>query len=138
MIEITKGPISVEPAIDRQKNKGYEHIVSFIGTVRDNAEGKQVLYLEYEAYIKMAEKKLQEIFDEVQKQYPCEIDVIHRIGRIEIGGIAVIIVVGSKVWNDAFHACQYTIDRIKDIVPIWKKEYYTDGSAWIGHLPVTE
>jgi molybdopterin synthase catalytic subunit len=138
LIEITSEPIPVEPVIDRMKNKGHEHAVSFIGTVRDNAEGKRVLYLEYEAYLKMAEKKLQEICDEVQKQSPCDIDVIHRIGRIEIGEVAIVIVVGSKVWHDAFWACQYAIDRIKEIVPIWKKEYYADGSAWVGELPNTK
>jgi len=136
MIEITNQPLLVQPIINNIKQKYHGALVSFIGTVRDNAEGKRVLYLEYEAYLDMAIKKLEEICREIQQRWHGDVDIVHRIGRIEVGDTAVIIVVGAAHREEAFAACQYAIDRIKEVVPIWKKEFYDDGSSWIGHLPV--
>jgi molybdopterin synthase catalytic subunit len=135
MIEITSSPISVQPVIDQVKKESHGALVSFIGTVRDNAEGKQVISLEYETYRKMAENKLNEIINYIQSKWFSDCSIVHRIGRVEVGDTVVIIVVGSGHRQEAFQACQYAIDRIKEIVPIWKKEYYTDGSSWIGHPP---
>ena len=135
MIEITSKPISVQPIIDRVKKNNNGAIVTFIGTVRDNSEGKRVLYLEYEVYPEMAENKLKEICTEIRNRWLCDVDIVHRIGKLELGDIAVVIVIGSAHRLEAFQACQYAIDRIKAIVPIWKKEFYEDGSKWVGHLP---
>jgi molybdopterin synthase catalytic subunit len=80
----------------------------------------------------MAKKKLQEIADEAKKKWSLEeVAVTHRLGRMEIGDIAVVIAVSAGHRQPAFEACQYTIDRIKEIVPIWKKEFYEDGEVWI-------
>jgi len=135
MIEITSDPISVQPIIDQVKKNSHGCLVSFIGTVRDNAEGKRVINLEYETYRKMAESKLNEIINHIQSRWSCDCSIVHRIGRVEVGDTVVVIVVGAGHRQEAFPACQYAIDRIKEIVPIWKKEYYTDGSSWIGHPP---
>ncbi len=135
MIEITSNPIQVQPVIDGVRKDGHGAVVSFVGVVRNNAEGKRVLYLEYEAYPDMAEKKLKEICAEAESRWQTEISVVHRVGRLEIGDTAVVIAVGASHRQEAFRACEYAIDRIKEIVPIWKKEFYDDGSNWVGHLP---
>ena len=132
MIEITNNVINTQSVIDKTLHDSCGAVVTFIGAVRNNSEGKKVLYLEYEAYSKMAQKKLEEIAAEAKKKWPVEeVAVTHRLGRMEIGDISVVIAVSSGHRAAAFQACQYTIDRIKEIVPIWKKEFYEDGSAWI-------
>jgi molybdopterin synthase catalytic subunit len=133
MIQITKDPILAQPLIDRV-NKNNEAVVTFIGTVRNNADGKKVLYLEYEAFSEMAQKKLEEIAAEIRNRWKItDIEIVHRIGRIEIGENVVVIAIGSVNRSEALQACQYAIDRIKEVVPIWKKEFYEDSSNWIGH-----
>jgi len=132
LIEITREIIRTQSVIDKVLKETCGAVVTFIGTVRNNSEGKRVLYLEYEAYPEMAKKKLEEIAAEVRSKWPIEeVAVTHRLGRMEIGEISVVIAVSSGHRLVAFQACQYTIDRIKEIVPIWKKEFYEDGSAWI-------
>jgi molybdopterin synthase catalytic subunit len=134
MIEITKEPISAQPIIDRVRKNSHGAIVTFIGTVRDNADGKKVLYLEYEAFPEMAVKKLNEICAEINDRWKIgDVDIVHRVGRLEIGETVLVIAVGAGHRQEAFQACQYAIDRIKEIVPIWKKEFYNDGANWIGH-----
>jgi molybdopterin synthase catalytic subunit len=135
VIEITSQPISAQPVIDRVKNNSHGALVTFIGTVRDNSEGKKVTYLEYETYARMAEKKLKEIVAEIQNRWQTDIAIVHRIGRMEVGDIVIVIVVGSGHRQEAFRSCEFAINRIKEIVPIWKKEFYKDGSSWVGHLP---
>jgi molybdopterin synthase catalytic subunit len=138
IIELTNKPITAQTVIDKVRKDADGAIVTFIGTVRDNAEGKRVRYLEYEAYAEMAEKKLNEICREINRRWKInDIGIMHRVGRLEVGEAAVVIAVGSAHRLEAFQACQYAIDRIKDIVPIWKKEFYEDSSSWIGHPPRT-
>jgi molybdopterin synthase catalytic subunit len=134
MIEIVKEPISAQSIIDRVRKDSHGAVVAFVGIVRDNADGKRVLYLEYEAYPEMAEKKIQEICEEIQDRWKIsDIDVVHRVGKLEIGETVVVIAVGAGHRSEAFQACEYAIDRIKEVVPIWKKEFYENGSSWIGH-----
>jgi molybdopterin synthase catalytic subunit len=134
MIEITSKPVSVQSVIDKVRKNSQGAVVTFVGTVRDNSEGKAVLYLEYEAYTEMAEKKIKEITSEINDRWGIkDVGVVHRVGRIELGEIVVVIAVGSGHRSEAFEACKYAIDRIKEIVPIWKKEFYADGSKWVGH-----
>jgi molybdopterin synthase catalytic subunit len=137
LIEITTKAVSAQLLIDAVRKDGHGAVVSFVGVVRDNAEGKRVLYLEYEAYAEMAIKKIQEICTEAENRWGTNVSVVHRVGRLEIGDTAVVITVGASHRREAFLACQYTIDRIKEIVPIWKKEFYDDTSTWVGHLPRT-
>lgn len=134
MIEITHEAIEMQLVINKVKKSAYGAVATFIGTVRDNSEGKQVLYLEYETYPDMAKKKLTEIAIEIQARWDSiDVAIVHRVGRLEIGETAIVIAVGSAHRLEAFQACQHAIDRIKEIVPIWKKEFYENGSAWIGH-----
>jgi MoaE-MoaD fusion protein len=108
-------------------------IVTFLGTVRDNARGRKVLSLDYEAYPPAAERMLQQIGDEIRDRWAIEqCAIVHRMGHLAIGEASVAIAVASAHREDAFDACRYAIDRIKEIVPIWKKEFYDDGETWIG------
>jgi molybdopterin synthase catalytic subunit len=132
VVEVTQEPIQVQSVIARVTKSTCGAVVTFVGTVRNNSEGKRVLYLEYEAYPEMAKKKLQEIAAEIKGKWQLEeVAITHRLGRMEIGEITVVIAVSAAHRLPAFQACEYTIDRIKEIVPIWKKEFYEEGSAWV-------
>jgi molybdopterin synthase catalytic subunit len=108
-------------------------IVTFIGTVRDTARGKAVTALDYEAYAPAAEKMLRRIGDEMRARWAIRrIAMVHRTGLLRVGEASVVIAVSAPHREDAFDACRYAIARIKEIVPIWKKEHYADGATWIG------
>ncbi len=108
-------------------------IVTFIGTVRDHARGKRVCYLEYEAYAEAAVDAFAQIAAEIRQRWDIlGIAIAHRTGRLEIGEASVVIAVSSAHRAEAFEACQYAIERLKQIAPIWKKEVYEDGEIWIG------
>jgi molybdopterin synthase catalytic subunit len=107
-------------------------IATFAGVVRDNSLGKKTEFLEYDAYRPMAEKKMAEIGAEARERWEVDtIGILHRVGRLEIGEISVLIAISSAHRRAALEACHYTIDRLKEIVPVWKKEVWTDGEAWI-------
>jgi molybdopterin synthase catalytic subunit len=108
-------------------------VVTFVGTVRDNARGNSVLWLDYEAYPEAAEKMLARIADEMRATWPVlSVAIEHRTGRLAIGEASVVIAVSSAHRDAAFAASAYCIERIKEIVPIWKKEAYEGGEVWIG------
>ncbi|MEX1157488.1 MAG: molybdenum cofactor biosynthesis protein MoaE [Thermomicrobiales bacterium] len=108
-------------------------VVTFVGTVRDNARGRGVLWLDYEAYAGAAEVQLRRIGDEMRERWPVlAVAIEHRTGRLAIGEASVVIAVSSAHRDAAFQAAAYAIERIKQIVPIWKKEAYDDGQTWIG------
>lgn len=115
----------------RRDNDGA--VVTFEGVVRNHSQGKQVDHLEYEVFEEMALAKLDEIADDTEQKWPeCRVLVEHRIGRLEVGDCAVVIAVSSPHRKDAFQGCEYVIDRIKQIVPIWKREVGPDGGFWVG------
>ncbi|HZU13168.1 MAG TPA: molybdenum cofactor biosynthesis protein MoaE [Chloroflexota bacterium] len=137
MIELTPGPLSPERCIEAVRQRGAGGIVTFIGTVRDVSEGRRVEFLEYEAYEPMAMDKIRQVVDEVRARWPVDgIALQHRVGRLEIGDDAVVVAVSCPHRAEAFEACRYAIDRLKEIVPIWKKEHAEDGSFWVGG-PIT-
>lgn len=112
-------------------------IVVFFGVVRNNAEGRRVLRLEYEAHESMAVSKMREVAKEVKRRFPeiSEIGIWHRTGLLEIGETSLLVVLSSPHRKEGFEACHWAVDRIKQIVPVWKKEHFADGSAaWVeGH-----
>ena len=111
-------------------------IVMFIGTVRKFTKGKEVVRLEFEAYKPMAIKEMTKIAEYIKTNYPAEsVAIHHRVGVLPIGGIAVVIAVACPHRKDAFAACQYAIDTLKETVPIWKKEIFTDGEVWVAAHP---
>ena len=108
-------------------------VVTFLGTVRNSTDGKEVVYLEYEAYEGMAEKVLARIAQDVTDRWGiADVSIAHRFGRMEIGDVSLAVAVASPHRAEAFAACQYVVDRIKQDVPIWKKEVFQDGEVWVG------
>jgi molybdopterin synthase catalytic subunit len=107
-------------------------VATFVGLVRDHNQGRRVLHLVYEAYEPLAERALQRIVDEARGRWPAvTLGIHHRIGRLAIGEASVAIAASSPHRTDAFAACRYAIERIKQIVPIWKHEYFEGGDVWI-------
>jgi molybdopterin synthase catalytic subunit len=107
-------------------------VVTFQGVVRDNARGKQVRSLEYEAYVEMAEQQMAQIAAAVEARWEASaVAMVHRIGRLEIGECSVVVAVACPHRAEAFEACRYALDTLKSTVPIWKKEIYTDGEEWV-------
>ncbi|ASN06533.1 molybdenum cofactor biosynthesis protein MoaE [Virgibacillus necropolis] len=130
---ITDQIIDVNECISKVTRAEAGAINTFIGTVREFTKGKRTVYLEYQAYASMAEKKLAQIGEEIASKWEnTETSIAHRIGRLEISDIAVVIAVSTPHRNDAFEASRYAIERIKEIVPIWKKEHWENGTLWIG------
>jgi molybdopterin synthase catalytic subunit len=133
LFEIIDVPIETQRVIDKVMDRNAGAITTFIGTVRELTKGKKTLYLEYESYIPMAEKKLEQIGDEIQQKWSnAKVAITHRIGRLDITDIAVVIAVSTPHRKDTYEANEYAIERIKEIVPIWKKEHWEDGEMWIG------
>lgn len=131
--EVTTDPLdtqAIERLVASPENGA---ILTFTGTVRDNARGKGVTALDYEAYPPAAEKMLERIGDEMRERWAIErVAIVHRYGLLQIGEASVVIAVASPHRDEAFAACRHAIERIKEIVPIWKKEHYDDGAVWIG------
>lgn len=132
MIEITSEKISVQKVITAAYSEDCGAVTVFIGTVRNNSRGQAVDHLEYEAYAEMAVKMLKAIRDEVRTQWDVrKFAIAHRTGIMEIGEISVVIAIATPHRQEGFEACQFTIDRLKKLVPIWKKEVAADGAIWV-------
>jgi molybdopterin synthase catalytic subunit len=130
---ITKDKIELQPLVDYVTHPHSGAICTFIGTVREMTKGKRTLFLEYQAYEAMAEKKLTQIGEEINAKHPdAKVAIIHRVGHLDITDVAVAIAVSTPHRDASFEACRYAIERIKEIVPIWKKEKWEDGESWIG------
>ena len=132
MIELTESTLNPEDISSKVRRDTNGAVVTFLGTTRNNFQGKQVLSLEYEAFDEMALKKMEEIRVELQTQFSIEdIAISHRVGTVPIGEISLVIAVASPHRKEAFQACQQAVDRVKEIVPIWKKEVFQDGARWV-------
>ncbi len=132
MFKITQDEIRVDDLHREVLRDVHGAVVTFAGVVRDHSGDKKTQYLEYEAYTEMAEKKMAQIGSEVSDKWGIEhIAILHRTGRLEIGEISVLIAVASGHRLEAINACHYAIDRLKEIVPIWKKEVGEDGAYWV-------
>ena len=133
MILVTRehlDPEAVTATVRRDSNGG---VVTFLGTTRNETGGRRVLYLEYEAYEGMAEKMLARIAGEVSERWGiADVSIAHRFGRLQPGEISMVVAVASPHRAAAFEACQYVVDRVKQSVPIWKKELFQDGAMWVG------
>ncbi len=133
MIELRHDALSIEKCMAAVRGPGSGGLVTFVGSIRDNSDGQAVHFLEYEAYEPMALDKLTQVVEEASARWPVHAMAIqHRLGRLEIGEDAVAIAVSCTHRGEAFAACEYAIDRLKEIVPIWKKEHGSDGSTWVG------
>ena len=133
MITITEAPLNPEEVMQKVLHDTNGGVVTFLGTTRLYTDDRRVLYLEYEAYQPMAEKMIREIAQEVRERWGIEhMAVAHRVGRLEIGEISLVVAMASPHRKEAFEACHYAVDRIKEIAPIWKKEVFEDGEVWVG------
>ena len=132
MIELTRNTLDPEKVTAKVRRDTNGAVVTFLGTTRDNFEGKTVLTLEYEAFEEMAVKKLEEVRQGLMAEFGLEqVAISHRIGTVGIGEISLVVAIGSPHRKDAFFACHQAVDRIQEVVPIWKKEVYQDGSRWV-------
>jgi molybdopterin synthase catalytic subunit len=129
---ITSEPLDLQTLVTVVTAAGMGAVTTFLGLVRDHNQGRRVLHLVYEAYEPLAEKALQRIVSEAQEQWPSVLLAVHhRTGKLWIGEASVAIAAGSPHRADAFAACRYAIERVKQIVPIWKHEYFEGGDVWI-------
>ena len=133
MIHITSEPLNPEHITDTVKKNSNGAVVPFLGTTRNFYEGRYVLFLEYEAYQPLAQHLLLQIKSEVNAKREIEdMAIAHRIGHLDVGDISLIVAIGSPHRKEALEASEYAIDRIKQIVPIWKKEVFEGGEEWLG------
>jgi molybdopterin synthase catalytic subunit len=133
MFRVTNQPIDLNELVRYVADAEAGAIVPFIGTTRNNNEGRKVLALDYDGYPEMAEKELARIGAEAKNQWPiCKMAIVHRLGPVQIGEASVIIVVSSAHRDAAFAASRFAIEEIKKTVPIWKKEVFEGGEVWIG------
>lgn len=136
-IDLIDQPIDVNAALQTVEDDGAGAINTFIGTVRNKSTGRPVVRLEYEAYDSMALHQLRKVAEQAQEQWPMlrKVTVIHRKGTLNIGDVAVIVAVSTPHRAESFAACQYIIDTLKQVVTIWKKEFYEDGDVWVAAHP---
>lgn len=133
LFEVTPDPLSCDDLIKVVLTGGDGAVVTFVGTVRDNHMGKHVLALEYEAYANMAESEMQRIGADLLTKHGLHgVAMRHRVGKLAVGEISVIIAVSAPHRAEAFAACSEALDRLKATVPVWKKEYFEDGEIWVG------
>ncbi|HEV8701674.1 MAG TPA: molybdenum cofactor biosynthesis protein MoaE [Candidatus Polarisedimenticolia bacterium] len=132
LYRIVREPLDLDEAIRAVSGPDRGAIATFIGTTRDHHGGRTVLSLEYDAYVPMAEEVMRAIGEEVASLFGTpHVAIVHRIGRIRIGEPSVIIAVAAAHRREALAGCAHAIERLKEVVPIWKKEHYEDASRWI-------
>jgi len=130
---VTEEPLSLEAVVDEVADESAGAVATFLGTVRRESRGRTVLYLEYEAYAEMAEDVMAQLAAELEQRYDLwAVAIHHRVGRVEIGEASVAIAVSAPHRQDALAACKDAIDTLKQTVPLWKKEVYEGGEAWLG------
>ena len=135
-IKISSEKLSLEECYEFVTDDSCGGIVAFVGTVRDSTQNKEVTQLDFSTYKPMALKEMQHIAEIAIKKFEIKKMAIHHAeGMLQIGDIPVIITVGSPHRKAAFEACEFAIDALKETVPIWKKEYFSDGEVWVNAHP---
>ena len=131
--DIREGPVSIDEATARVRRPGAGGIAIFVGVVRDESDGRAVTKLEYSAYLSMAKREMEKIAAEIEAEMEgVTVSAIHRVGSLVVGDAAIVCAASAPHRGEAFAACRALIDRIKERVPIWKREYGPDGAAWVG------
>lgn len=132
MPHLTDRPIGLAGLVAAVTAPDRGGVVTFLGMVRDHHAGRSVERLEYSAYAEMAERECRTIVESAEERWPVRVALEHRIGALEVGAVAVAIAVAAAHRDQAFEVCRWVIDEVKRRVPIWKKEFYADGSvAWV-------
>jgi molybdopterin synthase catalytic subunit len=133
---VSDQPLDVGAVIAQVSGSGMGGIVAFLGAVRDEARGHAIQHLEYEAYLEMAEREMERIVAAVAERWPgTRLAIAHRVGHLAVGELAVVIAAAAPHRAEAFAACRYAIDTLKETVPIWKKEVAADGDWWVDEHP---
>ncbi len=133
MDRIRDVPLSLDEAVSSVSHAGAGGIATFVGVVRDHNDGRHVTLLEYEAYATMAEAELERVLVELTEELPgVRVFALHRIGALHVGDAAVVCAASAVHRGEAFEACRKLIDRIKERLPIWKREHGPDGPYWVG------
>ncbi len=133
MFRIVRERIDLDALLAAVTDPAAGAVVVFLGVTRNCNEGRQVTGLEYEAYPEMALREIEQIGHQAREQWPIQkIGIVHRVGPVPVGEVSVAIAVSSAHRDAAFQASRFAIDRLKEIVPIWKKEYFEGGAVWIG------
>ncbi|MFE8596920.1 molybdenum cofactor biosynthesis protein MoaE [Archangium gephyra] len=136
LFRVVDRPLRLEEVVEAVSGEAYGGLVTFSGSVRNQTRGRRVLRLEYEAYPPMAEKKLAEIGAEVAGKFNgTRLAIVHRVGTLKPGELAVVIAAAAPHRKEAFLGCEHAIERLKQDVPIWKKEFFEDGEVWVGLGP---
>jgi molybdopterin synthase catalytic subunit len=128
-------PLALSEVVDAVAGNARGGLVTFTGNVRDVSHGRRVVRLEYEAYPAMAERTLAAIGAEVKREHGAEVAIVHRVGVLQPGDAAVVIACAAPHRTPAFRACEACIERLKQDVPIWKREVFEDGTEWVGMGP---
>jgi molybdopterin synthase catalytic subunit len=133
MIALTNAVIDYHALTEQVRRANCGAVVTFLGTVRDLTDGSVTVALDYEAYPGMAEKKMAEIERDTRERWPVgDMAMVHRLGRLEVGEVSVAVALSCPHRGQAFEACRHAIDRLKELVPLWKKENWADGSTeWV-------
>jgi molybdopterin synthase catalytic subunit len=133
MIHLTNDPIDYTALTEAVRSHAAGAVVLFLGTVREMTDGRQTVALDYEAFPQMAEAKLAELLAEAREKWPVvQAAIAHRLGRLELGDVSVAVAVSTPHRQQAFEAGKHLIDRLKEVVPIWKKENWADGTTeWV-------
>ena len=133
MFRVTRTPIAIERLLRAVRDPGAGAVVTFLGTTRNRNGGRSVIRLEYEAYARMAEAEMRRLAAEAKRRWPIrQVAMLHRLGVVPVGQASVGIAVSAGHRAEAFAACHWLIDRLKEIVPIWKREHFRGGRVWIG------
>lgn len=133
LFEVTEAPLSPDEIAARVTNPRSGATLVFVGTVREWTQGRRTTYLHYEAYAEMAVAQMEVIGREIAERWPrARVAIVHRVGKLEVTEASVVIAVATPHRADAFEACRHAIERLKQIVPIWKKEIWEDGEEWVG------
>ncbi len=138
MLAVTPAPLSIDAlttaveGVVRLRGEGCGALASFLGVVRATHQGRVVQYLDYEAFDALAVRTFEQIRDEARARWPeAELAIVHRTGRLQIGEASIAIVAATAHRADAFAVCRYAIERVKQITPVWKHEFFADGDAWV-------
>ncbi len=133
LIAVRDGSLSVDEVVEHVRRTAAGAVCVFVGMVRDHNEGRSVTKLEYEAYAPMAIAEMRRIADELSTEYPgVRLAIVHRVGMLEVGDSAVVCAASAPHRREAFRACHALIDRVKERVPIWKREHGPEGAYWVG------
>ena len=133
---ISERPLDADAVAARVAGADAGGVVTFVGAVRDHSRGRAIRHLEYEAYPEMAIAEMERICDAAARRWPgVRVAIAHRVGHLEIGDLAVVVVAAAAHRAEAFDACRFAIDTLKESVPIWKKEVASDGAYWVDDHP---